>query len=178
MGCWSSMPCMWFCQLAHLVQHLCQEGCGPTRCFPDIYPTPVPECMYLSVCCCICTRMPRLQVVFGFGCSMVFAYYLLCKPAQEAEAEDALSAPLLANASQGSLTSLMARMQHRHQASMAHLMLNAAKVAVAGMLAGIVGIGGGLVLAPMLLDAGIHPQVRGPGCGGSGGYGVVQDLSL
>jgi hypothetical protein len=31
---------------------------------------------------------------------------------------------------------------------------------VAGVVAGVVGIGGGMLMAPMLLDAGIHPQVR------------------
>jgi hypothetical protein len=42
---------------------------------------------------------------------------------------------------------------------MVHLMGTALKVALSGVVAGVVGIGGGLLMAPMLLDAGIHPQV-------------------
>jgi uncharacterized membrane protein YfcA len=42
---------------------------------------------------------------------------------------------------------------------MVHLMGSALKVALSGVVAGVVGIGGGLLMAPMLLDAGIHPQV-------------------
>eukprot|EP00775_Hariotina_reticulata_P013716 gene13716-13838_t len=36
-------------------------------------------------------------------------------------------------------------------------MADASLVALAGAVAGVVGIGGGLLMAPMLLDAGVHP---------------------
>lgn len=81
------------------------------------------------------------------------------KPARAAEASEGLAAPLLASSS-SSLTGLMERRQHHQQADMLHLMATVLKVAVAGVVAGVVGIGGGMLMAPMLLDAGIHPQVR------------------
>lgn len=110
-------------------------------------------------------RRPLPQVVFGFGCSTLFAYFCLAKPAREAEGEDGLAAPLLASSSTNSLSSLLVRQQHHQQANMLHLMATIVKVTLAGVVAGVVGVGGGLLMAPMLLDAGIHPQVgSGVGC--------------
>lgn len=102
----------------------------------------------------------RTQSAFGLGCSILFAYFCLAKPAREAEGDEGLSSPLLASSSTASLTALLTRRQHQQQASMLHLLATISKVLVAGMVAGVVGIGGGLLMAPMLLDAGIHPQVR------------------
>jgi uncharacterized membrane protein YfcA len=101
-----------------------------------------------------------MQVVFGLGSSIIFAWFCLAKPARAAEGEDGLSAPLLASSSTGSLSGLLARRQHQQQADMLHLLGTILKVVLAGVVAGVVGIGGGLLMAPMLLDAGIHPQVR------------------
>jgi len=98
--------------------------------------------------------------VFGLGCSCLFAYVCLAKPAREAEGDAGLSSPLLASSSTTSLSGLLTRRQHQQQADMVHLLATIIKVAVAGVVAGVVGIGGGLLMAPMLLDAGIHPQVR------------------
>lgn len=102
-----------------------------------------------------------LQVVFGLGSSALFAYFCLVKPARNSEGAEGLAAPLLAGSS-SSLSGLMERRQHHQQADMRRLMATALKVAVAGVVAGVVGIGGGMLMAPMLLDAGIHPQVRSP----------------
>lgn len=122
---------------------------GCTVCVLYVHRMPVCLCLFLL-----------LQVVFGLGCSAFFAYFTLAKPAREAEGEEGLSAPLLASSSTTSLSGLLARRQHQQQADMGHLMATVLKVAVAGVVAGIVGIGGGMLMAPMLLDAGIHPQVR------------------
>lgn len=40
---------------------------------------------------------------------------------------------------------------------MARLIVTACKVAVAGVVAGVLGIGGGMIMAPMLLESGVHP---------------------
>lgn len=98
-------------------------------------------------------------MAFGLGSSAFFAYFFLVKPARAAEGNEGLSAPLLANSSTNSLSGLLSRAAHHQQADMVHLMGTALKVALSGVVAGVVGIGGGLLMAPMLLDAGIHPQV-------------------
>lgn len=92
----------------------------------------------------------------------MFAYCCIAKPARQAAAAaaagpDSLAAPLLVarNPSMGTLL----EQQHQHQQeSMTQLTITAAKVAVAGVVAGILGIGGGMIMAPMLLASGIHPQ--------------------
>lgn len=98
------------------------------------------------------------QVVFGAVSSAMFAYFCLAKPAREAEGAAGLAAPLLANSSVASLSGLLERQAHHQQADMGHLMGTALKVAVAGMVAGVVGIGGGLIMGPLLLGLGLHPQ--------------------
>lgn len=79
--------------------------------------------------------------MFGALCSALFAFYCLAKPAREAEGAAGLAAPLLANSSAASLSGLLERQAYHQQADMVHLMATALKVAVAGMVAGVVGIG-------------------------------------
>jgi hypothetical protein len=68
----------------------------------------------------------------------------------------------------------------------ANLLKVSGLVSVAGFVAGVVGIGGGMLMGPMLLDLGVQPQV-GLGGGGQGGYeggfrggypGGFQDLGV
>ena len=51
----------------------------------------------------------------------------------------------------------------------------AAVAAAAGVVAGVVGLGGGTMVAPILLEFRIHPQVTGQGGeeGGAGGWWEV-----
>lgn len=92
-----------------------------------------------EACCRAVCSLP--QVVFGAVCSALFAYFCLAKPAREAEGAAGLAAPLLANSSAASLSGLLERQAYHQQADMVHLMATALKVAVAGMVAGVVGIG-------------------------------------
>lgn len=103
-----------------------------------------------------------MQLAFGAVCSVLFAYYCVARPAQQAAAAaGGASEPLLP--ASGSVGSLLAAAHDARaaaaQASMAVLLVNALWVALAGSVAGIVGIGGGMLMAPMLLDSGVHPLV-------------------
>eukprot|EP00878_Enallax_costatus_P032846 GHUV01036151.1.p1 GENE.GHUV01036151.1~~GHUV01036151.1.p1 ORF type:complete len:203 (-),score=53.44 GHUV01036151.1:277-885(-) len=93
-----------------------------------------------------------VQVFFGAGCSVLFAYYCVARPARQ-HAAAYLQQPLLA----APATNLLEQQRMQQQQSMTRLIVTACKVAVAGVVAGIVGIGGGMIMAPMLLESGVHP---------------------
>jgi hypothetical protein len=99
--------------------------------------------------------------VFAALCTAASVYaYIRPRPRQqpqpEGEAQDQLQDPLLPAA--GATTN-----EHSSgtggQESLQHILCIVVLVALAGMVAGIVGIGGGLLMGPMLLDLGVHPQV-------------------
>lgn len=95
-----------------------------------------------------------VQVLFGAGCSLLFAYYCVAKPARQHAAQE-LQQPLLTTSN--GLQSAQQQQHVQNQQSMWCLTLTACKVAVAGVVAGILGIGGGMIMAPMLLESGVHP---------------------
>lgn len=82
---------------------------------------------------------------------MLFAYYCVARPARQQAAD--LQQPLLA----APATNLLEQQRMQQQQSMTRLIITACKVFIAGVVAGIVGIGGGMIMAPMLLESGAHP---------------------
>lgn len=84
---------------------------------------------------------------------MLFAYFCVARPARRHAAAE-LHQPLISGSSAGQL---LDQQRLQQQQSMVRLCLTACKVALAGVVAGILGIGGGMIMAPMLLESGVHP---------------------
>eukprot|EP00879_Flechtneria_rotunda_P020888 GHRR01021993.1.p1 GENE.GHRR01021993.1~~GHRR01021993.1.p1 ORF type:complete len:495 (+),score=150.04 GHRR01021993.1:450-1934(+) len=105
------------------------------------------------------------QVVFGAGCSLGFAYALAPSGSASEQHADDIQQPLIHgnnsrsgnNPPQPMQQPAAAGMQPQRQ-NMVVLVVSMLKVALAGTMAGLLGIGGGMLMGPMLLASGVHPQ--------------------
>jgi uncharacterized membrane protein YfcA len=109
------------------------------------------------------------QLLFAALCTAVSVYAYLGRrhqrqPALEAEGADPLQDPLLPAAGAGTASGSSSSGIDGQDLPLQRVLCIVVLVALAGMVAGVVGIGGGLLMGPMLLDMGVHPQVSKGAC--------------
>lgn len=107
------------------------------------------------------------QLLFGVSSSLLFGWLCLLRasrqrsmPEATGSSHDDVRQPLLQpeDTAPAAHRSGMVKLTY-HQLTVLQLLLTLAVVAVAGSIAGLVGIGGGMMMGPLLLRMGAHPQV-------------------